>query len=88
MFVRFSDIDEPMEDPRTGDTLYKVVFVVIFQGEELRSRVRKICEAFHASIYPCPQNAAERREMKIGVETYNLVSDPTFVDSLCNVNTR
>ena len=73
MFVRFSDIDEPMEDPRTGDTLYKVVFVVIFQGEELRSRVRKICEAFHASIYPCPQNAAERREMKIGVQTYSYI---------------
>lgn len=69
VFVRFCDIDEEMEDPRTGDKLYKVVFAVMFQGEELKTRVKKICEAFHASVYPCPHSPSERREMKIGVST-------------------
>ena len=39
------------------------------QGEALRSRVKKICEGFHASVYPCPDNAAERRDMMYGVNT-------------------
>jgi len=69
VFVKFADIDEAMEDPRTGETLYKVVFVIIFQGEELKGRVKKICEGFHASVYPCPQSPSERREMKIGVSS-------------------
>jgi len=69
VFVKFADIDEAMEDPRSGETLYKVVFVIIFQGEELKGRVKKICEGFHASVYPCPQSPSERREMKIGVSS-------------------
>ena len=31
VFVKFSDIEEEMEDPRTGDTLYKSVFIIFFQ---------------------------------------------------------
>ena len=42
---------------------YKVVFILFFQGDQLRSRVRKICEAFRATLYQCPETAAERQEM-------------------------
>ncbi len=69
VFVKFADIDEQMEDPRTGDTLYKAVFIVFFQGEELKVRVKKICEGFHAAVYPCPERGSERREMMYGVNT-------------------
>ena len=31
VFIRFSDIQEEMEDPRTGNTLYKSVFMIFFQ---------------------------------------------------------
>ena len=39
------------------------------QGEELKSRIKKVCEGYHASIYPCPELLEERREMLVGVET-------------------
>ena len=31
VFVRYSDIDEPMVDPSTGAYINKVVFMVFFQ---------------------------------------------------------
>jgi len=69
VFLKIADIDEQMEDPCTGDVLYKAVFIIFFQGEALRSRVKKICEGFHASVYPCPDSGVERREMMCGVDT-------------------
>jgi len=69
VFLKVADIEEQMEDPRTGNVLYKAVFLIFFQGEALRSRVKKICEGFHAAVYPCPDNAGERREMLCGVDT-------------------
>jgi V-type H+-transporting ATPase subunit a len=43
--------------------------VVFFQGEQLKSRVQKICEGFRANVYPCPENPHERRELALGVMT-------------------
>ena len=34
-------------------------------GEQLKSRVKKICEGFRATLYPCPDQAANRREMAV-----------------------
>ena len=42
---------------------------MFFQGEQLKSKVKKICEGFKATIYPCPETASERREMALGVMT-------------------
>jgi len=69
VFIKFVEIDELIEDPSSGDTLYKAIFIIFFQGEQLKTRVQKICEGFHASVYPCPQSATERRDMLIGVNT-------------------
>ncbi len=69
VFLRYSDIEEEMEDPRTGNKLHKVVFMAFFQGEALKTRVKKVCEGFHATVYPCPERASERREMMYGVNT-------------------
>ena len=41
---------------------------MFFQGEELQNRVRKICEAFRATLYQCPETTAERQEMSVAVE--------------------
>lgn len=38
-------------------------------GDQLKSRVKKICEGFRATLYPCPDTPQERREMSIGVMT-------------------
>jgi V-type H+-transporting ATPase subunit a len=50
-----------------GIPTYKVVFILFFQGDQLRSRVRKICEAFRATLYQCPETAAERQKMQVAV---------------------
>lgn len=67
VFLRQAEIDAALEDPHTGDNVYKSVFIIFFQGEQLRSRVKKICEGFRASLYPCPETPPERREMLGGV---------------------
>ena len=50
-----------------GTEKFKVVFILFFQGDELRTRVRKICEAFHATLYQCPETAKERQKMRVAV---------------------
>ncbi|KAK3785191.1 hypothetical protein RRG08_008530 [Elysia crispata] len=69
VFLRQADIDSPLEDPITGDSVHKSVFIIFFQGEQLKSRIKKICEGYRATLYPCPETQAERREMAIGVMT-------------------
>lgn len=51
-----------------GEMVEKTVFVVFYQGEELKSRVKKICAGFHASFYPCPSASSERLGMALGVK--------------------
>ncbi|XP_054155330.1 V-type proton ATPase 116 kDa subunit a 1-like [Oppia nitens] len=67
VFLRQAEIDTPLEDPHTGDNVYKSVFIIFFQGEQLKSRVKKICEGFRATLYPCPETPSDRREMISGV---------------------
>uniref|UniRef100_A0A1I8G7K4 V-type proton ATPase subunit a n=1 Tax=Macrostomum lignano TaxID=282301 RepID=A0A1I8G7K4_9PLAT len=64
-----AEIDTALEDPATGDKVLKSVFIIFFQGEQLKTRVKKICEGFRATLYPCPDSQAERREMAISVMT-------------------
>lgn len=67
VFLRVAEIEDPLEDPLAGDEVLKSVFVIFFQGEQLKSRVKKICEGFRATLYPCPEQATDRREMAVGV---------------------
>ncbi|XP_022083989.1 V-type proton ATPase 116 kDa subunit a-like isoform X2 [Acanthaster planci] len=69
VFLRQAEIDTPLEDPTTGDQVHKSVFIIFFQGDQLKNRVKKICEGFRATLYPCPETQPERREMAIGVMT-------------------
>lgn len=69
VFFKQAEIDNLLLDPSTGDMTKKCVFIVFFQGEQLKNRVKKICEGFRASLYPCPETPGERREMAVGVMT-------------------
>ena len=40
VFLKFADIYEQMEDPNSGNKLYKAVFMVFFQGDALRLPLR------------------------------------------------
>ncbi|XP_060717990.1 V-type proton ATPase 116 kDa subunit a isoform X2 [Tachysurus vachellii] len=69
VFLRLAEIEDPLEDPTTGDQVHKSVFIIFFQGDQLKNRVKKICEGFRASLYPCPETPQERKEMAAGVST-------------------
>ncbi|XP_043324265.1 V-type proton ATPase 116 kDa subunit a1 isoform X5 [Cervus elaphus] len=69
VFLRQAEIENPLEDPVTGDYVHKSVFIIFFQGDQLKNRVKKICEGFRASLYPCPEMPQERKEMASGVNT-------------------
>uniref|UniRef100_A0A672HM37 V-type proton ATPase subunit a n=1 Tax=Salarias fasciatus TaxID=181472 RepID=A0A672HM37_SALFA len=69
VFLRQADIEDPLEDPATGDQVHKSVFIIFFQGDQLKNRVKKICEGFRATLYPCPETPQERKEMLAGVNT-------------------
>ena len=62
----------------------KTVFILFFQGEQLRNKVKKICEGFRATIYPCPDTGAERGEMSMGVLT-RLEELKTVLDQSSNL---
>ena len=44
-FFRNVEIDTPLTDPMTGEELQKSVFIIFYQGDQLRTRVKKICES-------------------------------------------
>lgn len=69
MLVKYADIEEPLPDPRTGTMTYKSAFVVFYQGEQLNTRIKKVCTGFHAALYPCPNVHDERENMLKGVQT-------------------
>ncbi|XP_038636928.1 V-type proton ATPase 116 kDa subunit a-like [Scyliorhinus canicula] len=69
VYMKQSEMEVPLEDPSTLVEVQKNVFIIFFQGEQLRHKVKKICEGFRATMYPCPESASERREMAAGVKT-------------------
>ena len=42
--LRHMEIDEVLKDPATEEEIPKSTFIVYFQGEQLKMRVKKICE--------------------------------------------
>jgi len=44
-----------------------------------------VCEGYHASLYPCPERASERREMLMGVKT-RLDDLATVLGQVMNIN--
>ncbi|XP_014203857.1 V-type proton ATPase 116 kDa subunit a-like [Copidosoma floridanum] len=69
VFLRQAIVEKPLEDPSTGNEMYKTAFVAFFQGEQLKSRIKKVCSGFHASLYPCPSSHSERMDMVKGIRT-------------------
>lgn len=62
----------------------KTVFIIFFQGEQLKLKCKKICEGYKATVYPCPETQQERREMLNGV-TSRLDELYTVLDQSLNL---
>jgi len=69
VFMRRVQLDELLMDSFKGEKVKKDVFIVFYQGSQLETRVRKICEGFQTTQYPCPDNNVERRQMCVEVDT-------------------
>lgn len=63
ILLRKFDIEEELEDPETGETQKKVLFILVFQGEKLQQTCLKILDGFRTNVYPCPEKAEDRRRM-------------------------
>ncbi|GAB6031885.1 hypothetical protein CHUAL_010281 [Chamberlinius hualienensis] len=68
-FLRVVPIEQAMYDVASGDEVFRSVFIIFFQGEQLKQRVKKLCEGFRTSMYPVPDTVPERAEMLAGVKT-------------------
>lgn len=67
-FFRQAEIEEPLDDILSGDKVHKSVFLIYFQGEQLKIKVKKICEGFRAALYPCSETQMERTEQLRNIE--------------------
>ncbi|XWS52726.1 hypothetical protein CRYUN_Cryun11dG0095100 [Craigia yunnanensis] len=54
---------EEIMDPLSAEMVEKTVFVVHFSGEQARTKVLKICEAFGANCYPIPEDINKQRKI-------------------------
>jgi V-type H+-transporting ATPase subunit a len=63
VFVRTLAIDEDENAPFKDD-FKKAAFLLFFSGEQLRSKVRRICDGFRATVVEhCPEDPAERSKL-------------------------
>ncbi|KAL5510488.1 hypothetical protein EMCRGX_G006042 [Ephydatia muelleri] len=67
VFVKHAQIDEILEDPVTGNPVVKSVFILFFQGEQLHTRIKKLCDGFRATLYACPETTPERQQVRLQV---------------------
>lgn len=45
-----------------------MVFVAFFQGDQIKSKVKKICDGYRATIFPCSNDSNERAEVMSGLQ--------------------
>ncbi|KAG1365695.1 putative V-type proton ATPase subunit a1 [Cocos nucifera] len=63
MFFNQAPAEEHVMDPVSGEMVEKIVFVVFFSGEQAKTKILKICEAFGANCYPVPEDTNKQRQM-------------------------
>lgn len=65
--MRSTEIDEPIQDPVTGETVTKTAFIVFAHGQELLAKIRKVSESMGATLYPVDASPAKRSEAALEV---------------------
>ncbi|XP_056447615.1 V-type proton ATPase 116 kDa subunit a isoform X1 [Gadus chalcogrammus] len=67
--LSYSEIDEYLEDPDTGEPTKSVVFLISYWGELIGQKVKKICDCYHCHLYPYPSSREERTDVVEGLGT-------------------
>ncbi|KAK9079433.1 hypothetical protein SSX86_001104 [Deinandra increscens subsp. villosa] len=55
--------DDHIMDPVSSEMVEKTVFVVFFSGEQAKTKILKICEAFGANCYPVPEDLTKQTQI-------------------------
>ncbi|CAI8592504.1 unnamed protein product [Vicia faba] len=63
MLFNHAPAGEQIMDPVTTEMIEKTVFVVFFSGEQARTKILKICEAFGANCYPVPEDISKHGQI-------------------------
>ncbi|XP_067329345.1 V-type proton ATPase 116 kDa subunit a 2 isoform X2 [Anolis sagrei] len=66
--VSYSELDECLQDPDTGEPTKWFVFLISYWGEQIGQKVKKICDCYHCHVYPYPSNSEERRTVMEGLQ--------------------
>ncbi|XP_053321240.1 V-type proton ATPase 116 kDa subunit a 4-like [Spea bombifrons] len=69
IYMKSCEMDSPLEDPVTKQEIKKNVFIVFYQGEQLKQKVLKICDGFKATVYTYPESPSERSAMTDEITT-------------------
>ncbi|XP_071389181.1 V-type proton ATPase 116 kDa subunit a 2-like isoform X3 [Centroberyx affinis] len=67
--LSYSEVEEYLEDPDTGEPTKSVVFLISYWGEQIGQKVKKICDCYHCHLYPYPSNNEERNDVVEGLKT-------------------
>ena len=69
--MKQAEIQQLLEDTTAQETklVEKNVFIIFFQGERAKEKIKKICESYGANLYPCPDTPRQRSELLKQVET-------------------
>ncbi|XP_076021108.1 V-type proton ATPase 116 kDa subunit a 3-like [Genypterus blacodes] len=68
IIVDFSEMDERLEHPDTGEMVQWTVFLISFWGEQIGQKVKKICDCFRTQTFTYPESTAEREEILLGLK--------------------
>lgn len=63
LYLRHVPIEEDLKDVALQVAVQKDVFIIFYQGSRVEHKIRKICEAFKANLYPCPESSSERKTL-------------------------
>lgn len=66
--IKFQDIESDEQEKKIDD-IPKSVLYIFYQGDQLRNRVAKILEAYHAQVYQAPLTLEESRSQLVDVES-------------------
>ncbi|XP_075458618.1 V-type proton ATPase 116 kDa subunit a 4-like isoform X2 [Ascaphus truei] len=69
IYVRFTKLDSPIQDPKTREEMDLNVFFILYEGERLRDKIQLICEGLHLHLYPCPDSTFKRHELSELIST-------------------
>lgn len=68
LYMKYSEIEEEIRDPKLGKDIKKNVFIIFYQGEELGKKISKLCESF-GTVYPCSENRNDRKDVLEKIKT-------------------